>query len=74
VLEETLRCTLCGTAEWEWEHDKRAYAPVEEFCMGCYLKSVFTDDLGPGASIGLAPTGTVEHAKRLVAEKRRAVR
>lgn len=42
--------------------------------MGCYMKSVYTDDTGPGVTIGLAPTRTVEHAKRLVAEKRKAVR
>lgn len=40
--------------------------------MGCYLKSVYTDDTGPGVTIGLAPTKTIEHAKRLVAEKRKA--
>jgi hypothetical protein len=65
---------LCGTAEWEWEEDKRAYAPLEHFCMGCYIKNVYADsiDNAPGVTVRLSPTGTIEHAKRVVKERRRA--
>ena len=38
MLEKSARCDMCGTAEWEWEADRRAYEPVEKFCMGCYLR------------------------------------
>ena len=76
VLEKNQRCDLCGTAEWEWEEDKRAYAPVEHFCMGCYLKTVQGEDTSPppGTTIQLAPTGTIEHARRLVKEKKAALK
>lgn len=72
--EKNERCDLCGTAEWEWQEDKRAYAPVEEFCMGCYLKSITGENSGAGTTIRLVPTHTQEHAKRLVADKRQALR
>lgn len=71
-----MRCDLCGTAEWEWEEDKRAYAPTEQFCMGCYMKTVYGDGGGgntPGTTIRLVPTNTIEHARILVSQKKRAM-
>lgn len=67
---------MCGTAEWEWEEDKRAYAPVEHFCMGCYMKTVHGEgaDGAPGVTVHLAPTGTIEHARRIVREKKAALK
>lgn len=67
---------MCGTAEWEWEEDKRAYAPVEHFCMGCYMKAIQGEgaESAPGVTIHLAPTDTVEHARRLVREKKQAMK
>lgn len=74
VYEDAAHCDLCGTAEWEWDEDKRAYAPLENFCMGCYIKTVYSDsiDSAPGVTVQLTPTGTIDHAKRLVSEKRKA--
>jgi hypothetical protein len=62
---------LCGTAEWEWEANKRAYAPAERFCMGCYLKAIASHDVAdnPGASVVLKPTTGRDAAKRLLQEK-----
>jgi hypothetical protein len=76
AIEKGLRCDLCGTAEWEWEENKRAYAPAEEFCMGCYIKTVFGQDGNdtPGSTIKLIPSNSVEHAKHLAAEKKKAAR
>lgn len=67
---------MCGTADWEWEEDRRAYEPIEKFCHGCYLKSLFGSDSSdmPGTTIELTPTGTVEHAQRLVKQKQHAAR
>ena len=71
-----MRCDMCGTASWEWDENRRAYEPVEKFCHGCYIKTVAGTDNNdmPGTTIELVPTGTVEHAKRLVKQKQRAAR
>ena len=63
---------MCGTADWEWEEDRHAYAPVDEFCMGCYLKDVHKEsgDSRPGVTTGLIPTSSTEHARHLVREMR----
>lgn len=71
-MEKASKCVMCGTAEWEWEENRRAYEPVEKFCMGCYLKHTAGEGGGqmPGTTIALTPTSTVASAKRLVAMKR----
>lgn len=43
VLESSERCSLCGTAAWEWADNPHAYEPEEKFCKGCYLKGVYTE-------------------------------
>jgi hypothetical protein len=67
-------CDLCGTAKYEWDENKRAYEPVEEFCMGCYLKSIFEEGQQylPGTSVTLMKTGTVEHAQHMVKQRKAA--
>lgn len=72
MMEKAARCDLCGTAEWEWEADRRAYEPVEKFCMGCYLKHIADEGSGnmPGTTIVMEPTHTVAAAKRLTKMKR----
>jgi hypothetical protein len=71
-IEKAMKCAMCGTAEWEWDENRRAYEPVEKFCMGCYLKAITNEDAGalPGTTISLVPTSTVESAKRLTRLKR----
>ena len=72
LIEHGSKCGMCGTAEWEWEHDRRAYEPVEKFCMGCYLKSMAGEESGqmPGTTITLEPSRGVKAAKRLAKRKR----
>ena len=76
AIEKNNKCGLCGTAEWEWEEDKRAYTPVESLCMGCYLKSQLEDESGhqPGTTIKLIPTHSTENEKRLLSQKRAYLR
>jgi hypothetical protein len=72
LMVKSQRCDLCGTAEYEWDENRRAYEPVESFCMGCYLKDISEEDSNrfPGSSVTLIKTGTVDHAKRTVAQKK----
>jgi hypothetical protein len=72
LLEQSSRCGMCGTAEWEWEKDRRAYAPVEKFCMGCYLKHMAGESAGqmPGTTISLEPSRGKKAASRLAKMKR----
>ena len=56
-LEEAARCSLCGTADWEWAEDQYAYEPQEQWCKGCYLKDITneTKDNLPGTTVRLIP-------------------
>jgi len=59
AMEQGQRCTMCGTSPWEWGDNKFAFTAVEEFCQGCYMKSVFQDQQGsslPGTNVKLIPT------------------
>ena len=75
-LESSARCDMCGTAPWEWEENPFAYEPVDEFCKGCYMKSVFSDQEGKtglaGTNIKLIPVTPMRKAQRVVADKKRA--
>lgn len=80
LFEDSLRCGMCGTADWEWEKEDenglvkpiRAYEPVGHFCMGCYLKSVAGEENGndPGYTVQLVHTDSLEAAKNLVTQER----
>ncbi len=80
LIEENSKCGMCGTAEWEWEPEqggsRRAYEPVEQFCMGCYLKDVASDSNNklPGTTISLMPTNSDAYAKMITARKKAAYR
>lgn len=71
-LEQATRCGMCGTAEWEWEANRRAYEPVEKFCMGCYLKHCAGEEAGsmPGTTIALTPSHSAKNAQRLAKMRR----
>jgi len=59
IMESNERCTLCGTAGWEWKDNKFAFTAVEEFCPGCYMKAIFSEQQGsslPGTNVKLVPT------------------
>lgn len=67
-----MRCSLCGTAQWEWDENRRAYEVVAHDCQGCYSLEYMQDtkDRHPGRRMQLAPTGTIDSAKRAVAAER----
>lgn len=72
ALEQSSRCQLCGTAEWEWEENRFAYEPQETFCRGCYLKEVASEGKNnlPGTTIDLIPVTELTKAQAKVrAEK-----
>lgn len=74
ILEQAERCTMCGTGQWEWDQNRYAYTAVDEFCQGCYQKSVFQDTQSnslPGTNVKLVPTTPTLKAKMQVAEKKR---
>lgn len=68
---------MCGTAEWEWDPkrggNRFAYEAVAKHCQGCYIKDAAAEDgeRRAGMSIELAPTGTPESAKRMLAAQKR---
>lgn len=79
AMEQATRCSMCGTAPWEWEQNKYAYTAMDEFCQGCYQKSVFSDQESnktlPGTNVKLVPTTPLVKAKfQVQARKRRRLR
>lgn len=78
ALEQAQRCTQCGTAPWEWEQNKFAYTPVDEFCQGCYKKSMFSEQESnktlAGTNVKLIPTTPIVKARMQVLAKRRRKR
>jgi hypothetical protein len=73
LLEESLRCVMCGTMTWEWDPEqggsKRAYTAIESFCPGCYAKHGLSEgnDQPAGTTIQLVP-----HSDALIEQQRRA--
>lgn len=41
LVEQSEKCSMCGTADWQWIEDPEAFTPVFHDCMGCYLKETF---------------------------------
>jgi hypothetical protein len=76
MLEKAARCDMCGTAEWEWDADRRAYEPVEKFCMGCYLRHMAEEGSGsmPGTTVVMEPSRSIKSAQRHQQMKRQAYR
>lgn len=65
-IEESTRCQMCGTAEWEWDANPYAYEPVQKRCHGCYLKDISHEDgqTTPGTQVILLPSKTVTDEMR----------
>lgn len=65
-LEEAVKCSLCGTAPYEWEEDRFAYEPVQQMCRGCYLKDIAseTEQNLPGVTVVLLPSEHVTQDMR----------
>lgn len=74
-MESSQRCQMCGTAPWEWEQNKFAFTAMDEFCQGCYQKSIFGDTQGsslPGTNVKLVPTTPQLTAQMAVKARKRA--
>jgi hypothetical protein len=57
-MEKADRCSMCGTAPWEWEADPYAYDPIYVTCPGCQRKEALADDDTPrpkGTTVRLVP-------------------
>ena len=70
-LESAERCSLCGTAQWEWDEDPFAYEPSEKFCKGCYLRAAGQEDTKhslPGTSVELSKVTPMMRAKQELAQ------
>ncbi len=72
-LESAERCTLCGTASWEWDEDQFAYEVEERFCKGCYMKEVTQDSAHamPGTTVELIPSTELTRARNELAWRAR---
>lgn len=56
LTESGQRCSMCGTAPWEWEEDRFAYEALPIQCHGCYLKEIGREeDMQPGTHMSLVP-------------------
>lgn len=66
-MEEASKCSMCGTAKWEWDEDKYAYEPVQSFCKGCYLRDIAseTEQTLPGVTVNMLPREQVSEEMRL---------
>lgn len=77
MYESAERCSLCGTAGWEWEQNRFAYEPDEKFCQGCYLKGSYAESLGKtlaGTTVELHPVTPQRRAKQqILLQKRRSM-
>jgi hypothetical protein len=74
-LESAERCSLCGTAEWEWDEDPFAYEPIQKFCKGCYLRTAEQEEAKgslPGTTVELAKVTPVMRAKQELAQQMRS--
>lgn len=74
VMHEGERCSLCGTAPWEWEENRYAYEPEEHMCHGCYLKQSYNESLGktlPGTTVELVRVTSQRRAQQIVTLEKR---
>jgi hypothetical protein len=46
MLDESEKCSLCGTSTWEWVDNPDAYVAMWHDCMGCRHKHAFEDSEG----------------------------
>lgn len=71
MMEEAERCSMCGTADWEWEENKNAYTAVEHHCRGCMIEKAATVDkeLIDGNTIRLVRSDSAAVAKLRMREQ-----
>lgn len=44
TIERGERCSMCGTAPWEWVADPNAYMATTEICLGCQRRDALAED------------------------------
>ena len=54
ALERADRCTMCGTAAYEWDEDPYAYEAVSFSCPGCLRRETLQEDSASGAGKGVS--------------------
>lgn len=66
VMENSLICQMCGTAEWQWEEDRFAFEPMAKRCHGCHAKDITAEETAnlPGVSITLVPSDSITQDDR----------
>jgi len=67
LWEQGSTCMMCGTADWEWQEDIRAYITDIEYCHGCNLQDKqreFSTDLPKGSTVRLVKN-TPENQERI---------
>jgi len=62
LLEESSRCSSCGTKPADWDEDQWAYEAVTIMCHGCAIKDAANEDAPdlPGAKVTLVPAAVAE--------------
>ena len=58
LLEESNRCSSCGTYSWDWDEDRFAYSTAQHHCQGCFLLDAAAEDTTertPGSRMVLLP-------------------
>ena len=72
LMERSERCSMCGTAPWEWEEDRYAFEAARETCVGCQQKDLLRDDTEKapaGSSVVLIPKKVARENRRREAAK-----
>lgn len=67
TIENSKKCSSCGTAEWEWDEDPFAYHPVLHTCRGCQKQELLSEgieDMPKGTTIRLVDKHTGERMER----------
>jgi len=65
-MERAQRCTMCGTASYEWQEDPFSYTPVFHTCVGCQKKELLSEDDTPrvkGTTVRLVPKAEAERLR-----------
>jgi hypothetical protein len=76
-LEEGSRCSMCGTAQWEWDEDPGAYEAVPMTCPGCKERDQVReqqDGQKPGVSIRLLPRALAQRVRETPRRRPRSPR
>lgn len=65
LVEESAKCQLCGTSQWEWDDDPFVYEAMAVRCHGCMVKEMANDDAAdsPGTRITLIPKAVAQAAR-----------